>query len=265
MKLQHIISTMNREDFLFLENLALQTDALVVNQNCPDGIQELTLSQGVHVRVLSTPEKGLSRSRNRLLENAEGDICIMGDDDVEYLEGYLDSIRNAYTTYPDADIIVFRFTHEKGKETRLRYSNALRMGMCHISHAASVEITFKRKSVMSAGLRFNPNIGLGTRFPSGEENAFLADALRAGLKIYHIPVTICVAEENSKIGQGRPASVYLTDMGASHHCIYKMWSPLFSLAFVLLKKRILFPEVPVLKAYSWMLKGKKLYKQTIKE
>ena len=118
---------------------------------------------------------------------------------------------------------------------------------------------------MSAGLHFNPNIGLGARFPSGEENAFLADALRAGLKIYHVPITICVAEENSKISQDRPISVYLTDMGASHHCIYKMWSPLFSLAFVLLKKRTIFPEVPVLRAYSWMIKGKRLYKKSIKE
>lgn len=265
MKLQHIISTMNRENFDFLQNLGLQTDVLVVNQNCPESKQDLVLPQGVHACIYSTPEKGLSRSRNKLLENAEGDICIVGDDDVEYLEGYLETICNAYATHTDADIIVFRFTHEKGKETRLRYTHDLRMGMFHISHAASVEITFKRKSVMSAGLRFNPNIGLGARFPSGEENAFLADALRAGLKIYHVPITICVAEENSKISQERPVSVYLTDMGASHHCIYKSWSPLFSLAFVLLKKRSIFPEISTIKAYKWMLNGKKLYKQIFKE
>ena len=265
MKIQHIISTMNRTDFAFLQNLRLQTDALVVNQNCPIGTQELTLPQGVQVRVISNPEKGLSRSRNCLLENAKGDICIIGDDDVEYLDGYLDSIRNAYTTHPDADIIVFRFTHEKGQETRLRYNRDLRMRMPHISHVASVEITFKLKSVLSAGLRFNPNIGLGARFPSGEENAFLADALRAGLKIYHVPVTICVAEENCKISQDRPISTYLTDMGASHHCIYRLWSPLYSLAFVLIKHRKLVPDVPIHKAYSWVLRGKRLYKKSIKE
>lgn len=265
MKIQHLISTMNREDFAFLQNLGLQTDVLVVNQNCPVDTKELTLSQSVRARVLSTPEKGLSRSRNRLLENADGDICIVGDDDVEYLEGYLDTIRTAYTNHPDADIIVFRFTHQKGKETRLRYTHDLRMRMLHISHAASVEITFKRESVISAGLRFNPNIGLGARFPSGEENAFLADALRAGLKIYHVPITICVAEENCKITKERPVSVYLTDMGASHYCIYKYWSPLFSLAFALLKKRTIFPEISAFTAYKWMLNGKRLYKETIKE
>ena len=265
MKVQHIISTMNRVDFAFLQNMALQTDVLVVNQNQPARKEELQLPQGVHVRVISTPEKGLSRSRNCLLENAEGDICIIGDDDVEYVEGYLDIIRAAYASHPDADIIVFRFTHKKGEETRLRYTKDLRMRMQHISRAASVEVTFKREAVLKAGLRFNTYIGLGARFPSGEENAFLADALRAGLKIYHVPVTICVAEEESKISQERPVSVYLTDMGASHHCIYKAWSPLYSLGFVLLRRKKFFPEVSAMKAFGYMLKGKRLYKQYVKE
>ena len=117
MKIQHIISTMNREEFSFLEKLCLKTDAVVVNQNCEDAIAEFALSNGVKIKAVSTPEKGLSRSRNKLIENATGDILVIGDDDVEYLDGYLDIIKNAYNKYPDADIIVFRFTHEKGKET----------------------------------------------------------------------------------------------------------------------------------------------------
>ncbi len=265
MIIEHIISTMNREDFSFLNNLCLKTNALVVNQNCPDGLYDFELSEGVKVRTISTPEKGLSRSRNKLLQNAEGDVCIIGDDDVEYLDGYLDIIKNAYERYPDADIIVFRFTNEKGKETRVRYTEDILMNMKNISKAASVEITFKRKSIIDAGVSFNNNIGLGTSFPSGEENAFLADALRAGLKIYHVPQTICVAEEAKKINDDYNVEKYLTDKGASFYCIYKSMFPLYSMAFILLKKKSIFKDISILKAFFLMLKGKKKYIKSTKE
>ncbi len=265
MKIQHIISTMNRTDFSFLEELRLQRDAVVVNQNCKEQEEKLTLSGGVQVKVISSPEKGLSRSRNKLLENADGDICIIGDDDVEYLDGYADAIEGAYKKYPDADIIVFRFTHEKGKETRLRYTEDIKMNMRTVSKAASVEITFKRERIIASGVRFNNNIGLGTPFPSGEENAFLADALRKGLKIYHVPVTICVAEEEFKINDDYKIDSYLTDKGASFYCIYKGMFPLYALAFIVLKKKSIFKDISIFKAFLLMLKGKSLYKKQIKE
>ncbi len=265
MKIQHIISTMNRDDFSFLEKLCLKTDAVVVNQNCPEKEEALFLSNGVSVKAISTPEKGLSRSRNKLLEKATGDVLIVGDDDVEYLEGYLDIIESAYERYPDADIIVFRFTHEKGKETRARYTQDVRMTMFNISKAASVEITFKRKSVVETGITFNNKIGLGTEFPTGEENAFLADALRAGLKIYHVPKTICVAQEAERITDTYDISDYLVDKGAAFYCIYKKMFPLYALAFIVLKKKSIFKEVSIFKAFSLMCKGKRKYIESTKE
>jgi glycosyltransferase involved in cell wall biosynthesis len=256
---------MNREEFSFLEKLCLKTDAVVVNQNCEDAITEFALSNGVKIKAVSTPEKGLSRSRNKLIENATGDILVIGDDDVEYLDGYLDIIKNAYNKYPDADIIVFRFTHEKGKETRVRYTEDIKVSMQSISKFSSVEITFKRESVLKAGLGFNNNIGLGTAFPSGEENAFLADALRAGLNIYHVPVTICVAREDLKINESYGVQKYLVDKGAVFYCIYKKMFPLYALAFVVLKKKALFKDVSILKGFSLMCKGKKKYIKSVKE
>ena len=265
MKIQHIISTMNRQEFSFMEKLGLKAEALVVNQNCPEKQEEIFLLDDIKVKVLSTSEKGLSRSRNMLLENSWADVCIIGDDDVEYLDGYLESIENAYKKYADADIIIFRFTHEKGKETRARFTEDVKVTMQNVSKFASVEITFKRKSVIDAEVRFNNNIGLGTPFPSGEENAFLADALRAGLKIYHVPVTICVAEEDMKINEGYNVNEYLTDKGASFYCIYKSAFPVYAAAFILLKKKTLFKDVSIFRALNLMFKGRKKYKKSVKE
>ncbi len=259
MNIEHIVSTMNRDDFSFLENLKMKAPCLVVNQNREEKICNYTFGD-IDARIISTPQKGLSRSRNKLIENALGDVCIVGDDDVEYTSNYIDYIKKAYETIPQADIIVFRFTHEKGKETRTRYSKIKRLRIYSISKCASVEITFKRESILKAGIKFNNEIGLGTNFPTGEENAFLADALRAGLKIYHYPKTICYAVEAHTLNDVKDIKNYLIAKGGAYHCIYKKWFWLFSLGFILLKKRSLFKDVSIFKAYKWMKQGKKQYK-----
>lgn len=260
MKIEHIVSTMNRDEFSFLGNLKMQAPCLVVNQKREDAELSYPL-EGGNARILCTPETGLSRSRNKLLQNAVGDVCIVGDDDVEYLPEYLQQIEEAYAQLPKADIIVFRFTHEKGKETRARYSKIKRLRLWNISKAASVEITFKRESVIKAGIAFNNEIGLGTKFPSGEENAFLADALRAGLKIYHYPKTICLAVEAHSLQNEGELQDYLITKGAAFHCIYKGWFWLFSLAFIAMKKRSLFRSVSIRQAYKCMKEGRRQYRE----
>ena len=258
MKIEHIVSTMGRTEFSFLENMQMQAPCLVVNQKCEEGESSYPLSGG-DAKILSTPEKGLSRSRNKLLQNATGDVCIIGDDDVEYLPDYLQDIEQAYKLLPKADIIVFRFTHEKGKETRARYSKIKRLRMWNISKAASVEITFKRENVLNAGLSFHNEIGLGTEFSTGEENAFLADALRAGLKIYHYPKTICYAVEAHDLQDDNELERYLIGKGAAYHCIYKRSFWFYALGFIVLKKRSLFRNVSISQAYAWMKQGRKKY------
>ena len=56
--------------------------------------------------IYSYMERGASNSRNRLLENANGDICIFADDDVVFDNNYEEIIINEYDKNPDADIIV---------------------------------------------------------------------------------------------------------------------------------------------------------------
>lgn len=262
MKIEHIISTMKRENFDFLENMNMQTDCLVVNQKCDENQFVYSLSNG-QVRVICSPEKGLSRSRNMLLQNSVGDVCIIGDDDVEYLPGYLKIIEDAYERLPDADLIIFRFTHTKGEETRARYSKTIRLNMQNISKFASVEITFKRESILKAGISFNNEIGLGTEFPSGEENAFLADALRAGLKIYHVPQTICFAVEEHSLKTEEDVKEYLITKGAAFYCIYKNAFWFYGLGFIILKKNSLFKNVSIIQAYKWMQEGKKKYMEKV--
>ena len=51
-------------------------------------------------------EQGLSKSRNRLLENMTGDIGVITDDDISFTKDALKVIEKAYKE-TDADIITF--------------------------------------------------------------------------------------------------------------------------------------------------------------
>ena len=89
----------------------------------------------------------------------------------------------------------------------------------------------------------------------------MADALRAGLKIYHYPKTICIAEEGHLLQKEEDVKEYLLGKGGSFFRIYKGWFWLFSLGFIIKKKRSLFNNVTICQAYKWMKQGKKQYKE----
>lgn len=264
MKLEHIISTMGQKDMDFLHHANCKEDVLVVNQTNTEGETCLTTSENRKWRMISTKERGLSNSRNMLLKNVTGQIAILGDDDVLYLDGYTEKIRRAYREHPDADIIAFSFTQSLAENTRQQFRSARKLNIFTISKIASVELTFKTKTVLDAGLSFCPLLGLGAKYGSGEENAFLADALRAGLTIWYVPETICYllpdppARVKWQHGFDRD---YFVKRGACFHRIYGWSSMLFGTAFLLLKKRSIFRAVPVLKAWRWMWEGKAQYRK----
>lgn len=263
MKIEHLVSTMFQKNMDFTHHMGCKEDMLVVNQTVTDNFLE-ELYEGRRHRMLSVTERGLSNSRNRLLENAKGDIVILGDDDLLYLEGYSQKIRKAYEDHPDADIIAFSFTQKQFESTRRQFKTARKLNLFTISKIASVEITFKAKAVLDAKLQFCPVLGLGAKYGACEENAFLADALRAGLTIWYVPETICYLKpdppERVKWQKGFDQE-YFVKRGACFYRIYgKLFGP-FSLAFLLLKKRTVFRDISVIKAYRWMCKGRKAFKK----
>ena len=263
MTLQHILSTMHRKDVSFLEGMQFRCPVLAVNQT--DTTDDIYIEENaVRIRMISTLERGLSNSRNMLLENAEGDICIVGDDDLVYLEGYEEKIRRAYLEHPEADIIAFSFTQSLTENTRRQFKKARKLDIFTISKIASVELTFKRASVLDAGISFCPLLGLGAKYGACEENAFLADALRAGLKIWYVPETICYLlpdpPERVKWQEGFDRD-YFIKRGACFYRIYGRGFALFSAAFLLLKKRNIFRNVPMLSAWKWMREGRKQFQK----
>ncbi|MDO5552068.1 MAG: glycosyltransferase, partial [Lachnospiraceae bacterium] len=94
MDLEVLISCMHQKDLEILRRSRITTDALVINQADSQAVEEIR--QGSQrIRMITTTERGLSRSRNMALEHAQGEICLLCDDDEIFKERYEAMIRQA--------------------------------------------------------------------------------------------------------------------------------------------------------------------------
>src|SRR5699024_7514966 len=100
-------STMHKDDFLFISEMNIQSDAIIINQTNRNSYEEFILKSKNKVKMYSFDEKGIGLSRNNALMRSTADICLMADDDMEYTDGYEEIVRNAFKKNPNADLIVF--------------------------------------------------------------------------------------------------------------------------------------------------------------
>lgn len=184
MTLQVLIATMHRETMDILNQMHIQSDAIVCNQCDRNALTEYR-RDGHRVLWLDSTGRGLARNRNFALLLADADIVILADDDVVYDDGYAERICDAFRAYPDADVILFDIRGAKGhipRTMRIRWYNSLRWG--------SVRMAFRLQRIHRCGIAFHLWFGAGTPRGYGEDTLFLNACLRRGLTVLAVPVTI---------------------------------------------------------------------------
>ncbi|MBS9766979.1 MAG: glycosyltransferase family 2 protein [Flavobacteriaceae bacterium] len=200
-------------DDKFLERgLNVDVPCVVVNQ-----LIRKEQSDYDRANVFSYKEKGLSKSRNRAIEKAtNADICLICDDDVQYKQNVDKIITQAFTENPDADIITFQIETPNNQKYKNYREQKFKHNKRSVLQVSSVEITFRRQSILEKKLLFDERFGLGTNFPSGEEAIFLSDALKKGLNIIYLPMPIAIHPressgkdyENPKLAPAKGALFY---------------------------------------------------------
>ena len=154
MRIEVLVSTMNQKNIELVKKMNIKSDALIINQTNYDGIENYKFDNKKFT-LINCNEVGLSKSRNKALANATGDICIIADDDVVYNDKYCEVVKSAYKKYYDADIIVFEVptTNQERKQKKAiknEYISYLKSGKI-----SSFQITFKRKSLIDNNIKFD--------------------------------------------------------------------------------------------------------------
>ncbi|KAA0912326.1 glycosyltransferase [Aquicoccus porphyridii] len=150
---------------------------------CPEAI---AARPDVSVHILDTI--GLSRSRNTAFDVATGSLLVFADDDMTLDPAGFHRLARAFAEDPKLGFAAgwrsdrLPGTGRRGRVHRLHHFNAGRV--------CAPELMVRRDTIDAAGLRFDPDFGLGARFGLGEEYVFVTDALKAGLKGLSLPVAV---------------------------------------------------------------------------
>ncbi len=185
MKVEVLLSCMNQENTDIIKKIRITTDVLMINQANHERKKDIH-SSSQRIRVIDTRQRGLSRSRNMALKHAQGDICLLCDEDEFLTDGYADIIKRAFEKHPDAAVIAFQM---ENKQTRLR-PVVQRVGYLRSLKLASYQLAFRLEPIRQTGIQFDILMGAGSGNGCGEENKFLWDCLRRRKKIYYVPECI---------------------------------------------------------------------------
>ena len=215
-------------------------------------------------RLYSYNEKGASKSRNRLLEKASGDICAFADDDTIYNENYEDIISLEYQINRKADIIIFYVENgNKNREKNKRIRNK-KINILDIMKVRTYEITLKKEvieKIKNKGIEFDCNYGPEGIFNKGEETVFLSTLIKNGFKIYSSNKKIGIAQNNNSTWFTGFDEKYLYDQGAIFYKIAPKIYKLLVIQYIIRKYFLYRKNVKLKQAYKQMISGAKKCKE----
>ena len=168
----------------------LKCNAIFANQTNETSFMS-KIEDGNSIKMLSTETTGVGINRNIGIMLSTADICILSDDDMIYNDDYLNIIEEAFSLISKADIIIFNID-TIGSSNRKRRTNKKikKINNLNFMNYGAARIAFKRNAIINNNIFFSMLFGGGTKYSSGEDSLFLADALKKKLKIYAYPKEI---------------------------------------------------------------------------
>ena len=253
MSVEVLLSCMCQDCFSIVHRTNIKSNALLVNQCGENDFNQYILDDSeLIVRIISSKERGLSKSRNMALKNAVGDLCLICDDDEILYEDYVEKIQETFAKYTDADVVAFQIDNA-GK----KYSKEIKkLNYLTVLKVASWQIAFKRKSIIDNNIWFDETLGSGVSKAGGEENMFLYDCLKKGLKIYFIPISIGRMIEGESQWFHGYTKEYFYDRGIfTKKLMGLLGAILYAVYYLIFKYSLYNKDISFVKAAKYLFKG----------
>jgi len=261
MKVEVLLATINQTDDSVLDAMGVHSDVIVCNQNSTKSGFAEYIKADSRVRWYDFQEKGVGLNRNNALIRAEGDICLLADDDVQYFENYESTVLRAFEMNPEADVILFNIESPDGKK-RSEDGKTRRINLHNCGKYGAVRIAFRRMSVIKNAIFFNQLFGGGCMFTAGEDTMFLRDCLRKKLRMIAVPDCILRLTDN------RPSTwfegynqKFFEDFGSSYYCHYGSLAWAVTLLQLFRQRKKWLCDYPLWRAWSDARRGIVRYKR----
>lgn len=251
MTLEVLMSCMHQRDDSLVHTSALTGNVLMVNQCEKNGYAEYENRSGI-VRIFSTDQRGLCKSRNMAISKARADICLLCDDDEVFVPGYEEKIINSYRDNPQADVIIFKMVNRPSsfpdRTMRLKFPLTMKV--------SSWQISFRRERLLASGVWLDELLGAGTGNGAEEELKFLLDCQRAGLAIYYVPVEIASVAQTESTWFGGFDETFFENRGATtRYILGRGLAGAYALYYVVRKRNLYRDTISPAKALGATFRG----------
>lgn len=250
MEIETLVATIDQTDHSLPARMNLQGDAIIANQ-CGHISAERFAWEGQNITYLNTAERGVGRNRNLLLKHMRAEIGIFADDDMRFVDGYPEIARKAFAACEEADILIFNLLEKKPE--RYVHRTMHRVRFYNYAKYGAARIAFRRKNLLEKNIRFSLLFGGGAKYSCGEDTIFLAQCLKAGLKIYTAPYSLAeIDQEVASTWFSGYHEKFFRDKGVLYAHLHPVAWPLYSLRFLFRRRGKGFSFA---RAYGWMLAG----------
>lgn len=162
-------------------------EIIIVDQNKDDFLQEIIKEYAKKIKIiyLKSEEKGLSKNRNIGLKYISNEIIGFPDDDCKYFKNTLLNISKSFEANLELDGVVGRIVDEDGNDCIRKWDRCrLKITKKNFYTKAS-SITMFEKNINI--LKFDEELGAGSKYGSSEDVDFLYRTLKFGKKINYNP------------------------------------------------------------------------------
>ena len=179
-----LCTTMHQKDLSKVREMNIHSDVLFANQADRTELREETID-GHRVRMITTQTRGVGKNRNLAMTLAEGDICLLADDDVVYRDDMPRQVCKAFDEMPQADVIIFGMDIVKnGVVTEKRHLQRKKRHVWDSLRFGTYTIAVRRRAILQHNITFNQLFGGGCMYSAGEDSLFLKSCFDAGLRVY---------------------------------------------------------------------------------
>ncbi len=258
MKVQLLISAVNKQPEVLIEEMKVKSDAILIHQ-CDKYDYQIfkVLDENKNereIRVYSFCEKGVGISRNNALLRADKEISLFSDDDIVYEKDYEDKIVKEFEKHKEADVLLFNVNVCEERRTYFnRDFHRVRWYNCGRYPAYAIAIRTDR--MQECNVTFSLLFGGGAKYSNGEDSLFLRDCLKAGLKMYATDVVIGEEKATESTWFFGYNKKFFYDRGVLYHYLYGAMAKVWGLRFLLKNKETMCKEISFKEAYGYLKQG----------
>ncbi|MDA7799349.1 glycosyltransferase, partial [Aquiluna sp.] len=141
--------------------------------------------------------KGVAKSRNSAIENANGTYLLFGDDDVTFDAAEIQKALDYLDQNPKVSLVLASAVDESGELRKTYPLKKTELNRFNSAKAATYEMILRVEHAKDLNVRFDEDFGAGARNYLGDEYIFIVDLIKAGGKAIFLPLRIATHPADS--------------------------------------------------------------------